>query len=71
MNTESNGSKEILKQQPFAAPEKLHDIIAENYKDIRKKLIAINKSMNLYLANSDIELIILKRVKVFNKLKLI
>ena len=53
-----------IKEQPFAKPEKLHDIIAENYKDIRKKLLATSHAMSLYLANKDIEQIILKRVKV-------
>ena len=58
------GQNISIKEQPFAKPEKLHDIIAENYKDIRKKLLATSHAMSLYLANKDIEQIILKRVKV-------
>ena len=61
MNSESN--KVILKEQLFAKPEKLQDIIAENYKEIRKKLPLINNSMSLYLGNKDVELITLKRIK--------
>lgn len=65
MNADPNAPKVVLKQQPFANPDKLHDLIAENYKDIRKKLPIINHKMSLYLSNKDIEQIILKRVKVF------
>lgn len=67
MKTDTNAPNIVLKQQPFAKPEKLHDLFAENYKDIRKKLPIIHHSMSLYLSNRDIEQIILKRVKV-NKL---
>lgn len=64
MNTDKNAPKVILKQQPFAKPEKFHDLFAENFKDIRKKLPIINKIMSLYLSNKEIEQIILKRIKV-------
>ncbi len=64
MKSDPNAPNVVLKQQPFAKPEKLHDLFAENYKDIRKKLPLINHSMSLYLSNKDIELIILKKVKV-------
>ena len=60
-----NAPKVVLEQQPFAKPDKIHDIFAENYKDIRKKLPLINHSMSLYLSNKDVEIIILKRVKVY------
>lgn len=64
MKSDPSAPTIVLKQQPFAKPEKLHDIFAENYKEIRKKLPLINNSMSLYLSNKDIELIILKKVKV-------
>lgn len=67
LSSEANAPKVVLKQQPFAKPDKLHDIFAENYKDVRKKLPKINHSMALYLSNKDIEQIIMKRVKVWNK----
>jgi hypothetical protein len=63
MNTDPNAPKVVLKQQPFAKPDSLHDVIAENYKDMRKKLSLIYRSMSLYLSNKDVEQIILKRVK--------
>lgn len=61
---DTNGPKVMLSQQPFAKPDKLHDLFAENYKDVRKKMPKINHSMSLYLSNKDIEQIIMKRVKV-------
>lgn len=64
MSNDPNAPKVSLKQQPFAKPEKLSDLFASNYKDVRKKLPIINNSMSLYLSNRDIEQIILKRVKV-------
>lgn len=63
MNSDLNATKTLLKQQAFAKPEKLQDIIAENYKDMRKKLTVLNTSMSLYLNNKDVEQIILKRIK--------
>jgi hypothetical protein len=69
MNSDPNAPKVQLNQQPFSKPEQLHDLIAENYKDIRKKLPVIYRSMSLYLSNKDIEQIILKRIKVKFKLR--
>ncbi|RMZ93247.1 conserved oligomeric Golgi complex subunit 3-like [Brachionus plicatilis] len=63
MNSDANAPKVNLNQQPFAKPQKLQDIIAENYKHIKKKLPDIGKKMSLYLSNTEIEQIILKRVK--------
>ena len=64
INTDKNAPKVALKQQPFAKPEKFHDIFAENFKHIRKTLPLIHASMSLYLSNKDIEQILLKRIKV-------
>ena len=64
INTDPNAPKVVLSQQPFAKPYKLHDLFAENYKDLRKKLPLITYSMSLYLANKDVEQILLKRIKV-------
>ena len=55
--------KAELKEQPFARPEKLQDIISENYKHIRKRLPLLHSAMSLYLCNKDVEQIILKRIK--------
>ena len=53
-----------LKQQPFATPEKVHDTVAETYRNIKTRLPNIHKSMALYLANKDTEVILFKPVKV-------
>lgn len=58
-----NVAKISLRTQPFAKADKLHDIIAENYKDIKQKLPKVCHSMSIYLANKDIEQIIFKRIK--------
>ncbi len=63
VNSDSKGSKTELKEQSFAKPEKLQDVIAENYKDIKKNLPLMSKAMSLYLCNPDIESIVLKRIK--------
>ncbi|XP_048763824.1 conserved oligomeric Golgi complex subunit 3-like isoform X2 [Ostrea edulis] len=53
-----------LRQQPFATPEKLHDVVSETYKNIKSRLPTIHKSMQLYLANRDTETILFKPIKV-------
>ncbi|ESO96117.1 hypothetical protein LOTGIDRAFT_116220 [Lottia gigantea] len=57
-------SNVTLRQQPFATPEKLHDVVAETYKIVKTKTPAIQKSMALYLANKDTESILFKPIKV-------
>ena len=64
MNKDVNATKVSLKAQPFAKADKLHDLIVENYKEIRKKLPKICHLMAIYLSNKDIEHIIFKRIKV-------
>ena len=53
-----------LRQQPFAAPEKVHDIVAETYKLLKKTVTTVQRSMALYLANRDTEVILFKPIKV-------
>lgn len=53
-----------LRTQPFANPEKLHDLVAENYKNLKNKKGDIQQKMGLYLANKDTEFILFKPVKV-------
>jgi hypothetical protein len=68
INSDPKGTnKVVLKNQPFAKADKLHDVFAENYKSIRKKLPLVHRSMALYISNKDIESIILKRIKVFTR----
>ena len=53
-----------LRQQPFAAPEKVHDIVAETYKLLKRSVTVVQRSMALYLANRDTEVILFKPIKV-------
>ncbi|XP_069948876.1 conserved oligomeric Golgi complex subunit 3-like [Cherax quadricarinatus] len=62
MNQEENVKPIILKNQPFALPEKVADIISCCQKNIRTHLPNIQRSMQLYLANRDTEFILFKPV---------
>jgi len=53
-----------LRTQPFATPEKLHDIVAETYKIVKKSIPLVHRSMALYLANKETEIILFKPIKV-------
>ena len=64
MKNEENIRSVSLSSQPFATPEKIHDIAAETYKNIKTQLASVNRSMALYLANRDTEVILFKPVKV-------
>jgi len=58
------GQEKPLRLQPFATPEKLHDVVGETNKLLRSKLPKLLKAMSLYLANKDTESILFKPVKV-------
>lgn len=65
MNYDQNNPQKVsLRQQPFAKPEILHDLILENYNLMKKQLPDIFKIMSLYLANKDTEQILFKPIKV-------
>ncbi|BFZ06191.1 hypothetical protein BsWGS_09229 [Bradybaena similaris] len=64
MKKEDATSKVTLRQQPFASPEKIHDVVAETYKNIKTKLPLVQRSMSLYLANKDTEAILFRPIKV-------
>lgn len=64
MKDEENIKSITLSSQPFATPEKIHDIVAETYKNIKSQFVSINRSMALYLANRDTEVILFKPIKV-------
>lgn len=53
-----------IRQQPFAAPEKVQEIVAVTYKNLKQKKPVIQRSMSLYLANKDTEYILFKPLKV-------
>ncbi|XP_068242874.1 conserved oligomeric Golgi complex subunit 3 isoform X1 [Palaemon carinicauda] len=73
MNKEENVKPIVLKNQPFAVPEKLADTVGVCQKNIRTHLPNIQRSMQLYLANKDTEFILFKPVRTnilnsFNKI---
>ena len=61
---EEDNSKVILRTQPFATAERLHDVIAETYKNLKNRKPLVQKSMALYLSNKDTEYILFKPIKV-------
>ncbi|KAK3872541.1 hypothetical protein Pcinc_022385 [Petrolisthes cinctipes] len=63
MNKEESVKPIILKNQPFAIPEKVADIVSSCLKNIRTHLPNIQRSMQLYLANRDTEFILFKPVR--------
>ncbi|KAL4220408.1 Golgi transport complex subunit 3 [Mactra antiquata] len=76
MGSDENIKQISLRQQPFAAPEKLHDVVAETYKMVKKHIPSIHRSMTLYLANKETEIILFKPIKAnvqqrFQKLSVI
>jgi len=53
-----------LRIQPFASPEKLRDIVADTYRQLKQRRVDIQRKMSLYLANKDTEFILFKPMKV-------
>jgi hypothetical protein len=64
MNEDENAPTVELRNQPFASPEKLHDVTAETYRLLKNKVPVILRAMVLYLANKDTEYILFKPIKV-------
>ncbi|XP_041353506.1 conserved oligomeric Golgi complex subunit 3-like isoform X2 [Gigantopelta aegis] len=64
MKKEEVGKNITLRQQPFATPEKVHDVVTEAYRNVKTKLPGVQRSMSLYLANRETENILFKPIKV-------
>lgn len=64
LNNEDGGTKTSLRQQPFATPEVLKDIVAGAYRDVKLVGKSIQSSLSLYLANRETENILFKPVKL-------
>ena len=65
LNHDANNVQKVsLRQQPFAKPEILHELIIENYNAMKRTLPDVFKTMSLYLANKDTEQILFKPIKV-------
>lgn len=61
---QNNPNKVSLRQQPFAKPEVVHDLLVENYNKMKKTLPEIFQTLSIYLANKDTEQILFKPIKV-------
>ncbi|KAF2359926.1 Conserved oligomeric Golgi complex subunit 3 [Trinorchestia longiramus] len=65
MNKNEAGVKPVLiKNQPFASPAKIGEVVSEVCRNIRSKLPKLQRSLHLYLANRDTEFILLKPVRI-------
>ncbi|CAN8021409.1 unnamed protein product [Ixodes persulcatus] len=53
-----------LRNQPFAAPETVSNVVSNAYRHLKETLTSLARSMSLYLANKDTEQILFKPVKV-------
>ncbi|XP_025080058.1 conserved oligomeric Golgi complex subunit 3-like isoform X2 [Pomacea canaliculata] len=64
MKKEDGTPRVLLRTQPFATPEKAHDVAMETYRNLKTKLPGVQRSMALYLANRDTESILFRPIKV-------
>lgn len=62
--TEDGSGRVQLRQQPFASAERLRDIVADTYRQLKQRRVDIQRKMSLYLANRDTEFILFKPMKV-------
>lgn len=53
-----------LRQQPFANPEKVQELVTQTYKNVKSKVPGVQKGMSLYLSNKDTEYILFKPIKL-------
>lgn len=54
----------LLREQPFASPEQVGAVVQDTQRCIKTKLSQIQRSMQLYLANKETELILYRPIKV-------
>ena len=66
--TEDSTGHIQLRSQPFASAEKVRDIVADAYRQLKQRRADIQRKMSLYLANRDTEFILFKPVKVLGQL---
>lgn len=64
VSQEESGPKASLRQQAFATPEHLKEIVSSAYRDLKITARSVHTSMSLYLANRDTENILFKPIKL-------
>lgn len=58
------GNGMILRQTPWAAPQQISSLIQESQRNIKVKLAAVQRAMQLYLSNKDTEFILFRPIRV-------
>lgn len=58
----------ILRQTPWAAPQKISSLIQESQRNIKSKLASVQRAMQLYLSNKDTEFILFRPIRVSRNL---
>jgi conserved oligomeric Golgi complex subunit 3 len=61
---QQQGNTLTLRQTPWAAPQLISSAISESQRNIKNKLAAIQRSMQLYLSNKDTEFILFRPIRV-------
>lgn len=54
----------LLRQTSWASPQQISSLIQESQRNIKSKLAAIQRSMQLYLSNKDTEFILFRPIRV-------
>lgn len=54
----------ILRQSPWAVPQQISSLIQESQRNIKSKLAAVQRAMQLYLSNKDTEFILFRPIRV-------
>lgn len=54
----------VLRQTPWAAPQQVSSLIQESQRNIKSKLAAVQRAMQLYLSNKDTEFILFRPIRV-------
>lgn len=58
----------VLRQTPWAAPQKISSLIQESQRNIKSKLASVQRAMQLYLSNKDTEFILFRPIRVSHNL---
>lgn len=58
----------VLRQTPWAAPQKISSLIQESQRNIKSKLASVQRAMQLYLSNKDTEFILFRPIRVSRNL---
>jgi hypothetical protein len=60
----SGSAPELLAKQPWASAETVAEVVSETQRRIKTQLPALQRSLQLYLANRETEFILFRPIKV-------